>query len=305
MIAEHRTGLLLAATGAALFALRPVLVKLIYTYPLDPVTVLLWRMLFALPCYLIVGIYIYRVTNQALASKTKLVVSAAAVGILAYYFAALFDLIGLQYVSAQLGRMVLYTYPTFVVLFGLLFFGQTARALTWIALLISYAGVALIFTHDLNYYGQEVVRGLMWIIASAICFSLYLLLSKKLIEALGSMLYTCIAMGAATIAICIHYAAINVDQITRVVDAGLPHRHALVLILVMSIVSTVIPSFMISAAIKRIGAPRTGIAGTFGPAMTAVFAVLLIGEPFTWYHLTGMVLVISAISLITRAGTEG
>ncbi len=301
---SHRAGLLLAVTGATLFALRPVLVKLIYVYPVDPGTVLMWRMLFALPCYLLIGAYTLKFTDQTFHSKSRTIMSAMMVGVLAYYFAALFDLIGLQYVSAQLGRMILYTYPTFVTLFGLWLFKYRVNPLTWIALIVSYAGIGLIFIHDLGFYGSEVVRGALWIVASAVCFSLYLLFSKRLIHQLGSVLFTCIAMGAASLAICLHYIVARVAGDGDLFGAGIPHPTALALILVMSIACTVVPSFMISAAIKRIGASKTSIAGTFGPAMTAVFAVMLIGEAFTLYHFLGMALVISAITMASLKQTE-
>ncbi|MGI9319260.1 MAG: DMT family transporter, partial [bacterium] len=201
--------------------------------------------------------------------------------------------------------MILYTYPTFVTLFGLWLFKIRVTGLTWIALIISYAGIGLIFLHDLNFYGTEVIRGALWIIASAVCFSLYLLFSKSLIQQLGSILFTCIAMGGATLAISLHYVLVNFVFSGSEMHHSVPNHSALGLILLMSIACTVIPSFMISAAIARIGASSTGIAGTFGPAMTAVFAVLLIGERFTVYHLIGTVLVVSAISLIALKRTDG
>lgn len=293
---SNRTGLTLAVVGAILFALRPVLVKLIYVYDIAPVTVMTWRMGFALPFYIAILVYLnLKTTTSAATSRTILL--AAAVGILGYYCAALFDLYGLQFVTAQLGRIVLYTYPTMVTLLGWWWFRYKVTGRTWLALLVSYVGVTLIFVHDVNLYGQTIMVGTGWILLSALFFSLYLLFSRPLIAQLGSMRFTCLAMISASAAILVHFL---VHFLVKGAAEPVPPPPALALIFVMSIASTLLPSFLISGAIQRIGSSSTSIAGSFGPAMTAGFAVLLLGERFTLFHLAGTALVVAAITLSAR-----
>ncbi|NNC54526.1 MAG: DMT family transporter, partial [Pseudomonadales bacterium] len=200
------TGWLLALVSAALFALRPVLVKLVYAEGVDSTSLLAWRMLFSAPIYLLMLALLLSSKRQRSRITRNAVLASAAVGVVGYFGASWFDLLGLQYVSAQLGRMILYTYPGFVVLIGVIFMAQRIESKTILALALTYAGVAVIFAHDLGYLGDAVVRGALLISAASLCFACYLVFSKRLVETLGSRLFTCIALLSAS-AVIIFFAA--------------------------------------------------------------------------------------------------
>src|SRR5262245_33241660 len=141
-------GYAFAAAGALLFSTKAIIVKLAYDMNVAPDTLLALRMGFSLPCYLAIGFVAIQVRQRKGLAIPPLqpAISAMLIGVLGMWFASYSDFLGLQYISAQFERLILFTYPLFVVIFGALFFGQRIRLTTTLGLGVSYAGLALIFT---------------------------------------------------------------------------------------------------------------------------------------------------------------
>jgi len=289
LISTTTAGFLFAIASAALFAIRPVFVKLVYAQGVDSTTLIAFRMLFSMPIYAVLLCWFLRDAELRARITLKNILTTAFIGMLGYYVASFLDLIGLQYVTAQLGRMILYVYPTFVVLLGALLFGERVTLRIIVSLLITYSGVLIIFGHDLRTFGHEVVTGTLFILGGALGFSIYLLYSKALIAELGSRIFTCVALISASIGIFIHYAfshSISEPQI---------NNHAIGLVLFIAVFCTVIPTFFTTAAVSRIGASKTGIAAMIGPAFTSVFAVVILSEAFTIYHALGIIITVFGV----------
>jgi len=293
-ISPVTAGFLFAIASAALFAIRPIFVKLVYAQGIDPTTLIAFRMLFSLPIYIVLLIIFLRNEEQRTKLSMKNIASISGAGFLGYYAASFLDLVGLQYVTAQLGRMILYVYPTFVVLIGAMFFNKKVTLATVLALALTYSGVAIIFGHDLKEFGSDVILGGAYILVCAFTFSLYLLFSKSLIHEVGSRVFTCIALIAASIGILTHYS------ITHSISNPVVNSTGLWLILVIAIFCTVIPSFFTTAAVARIGADKTGIVAMIGPGFTSFFAILVLSESFTVYHFIGIILTICGVASLQR-----
>lgn len=294
---DYIIGLCFAIVGAAFFSIRPILVKFAYQETIDSVTLLALRMLFSAPFYLVLLIYFLR-DNSAKNQKrreninAKLIALTSIIGLMGYYAASLLDLYGLLYISAQLERLLLFTYPTLVVIFGALFFAKPIKGNIIIALIFSYSGIATIVIHDFSQVGNNIIKGGVLVGLSTIIFAFYVLLGKQVINKIGSRMFTCIAMIAASIGIFIHFIATN-----EISDLQTSNRVYL-LCFAIAIFCTIIPSFFISEAIARIGPDKTSITGTIGPIFTALFAVMLLGEAFTIYHAIGMILVIVGVLIL-------
>ncbi|MEE9448200.1 MAG: DMT family transporter [Arenicellales bacterium] len=287
------SGLSYALITAILFSLKPVLVKLIYVYDLSSITVIAWRMIISMPVYLLIGVFIWRKYRQA---QHKIAASdifkAALIGLSGYYFAALFDLIGLQTITAQLERLILFSYPSIVALLSWWLFNHKFGAKMLIALVLSYAGIAVIFASDWQHMGNSIVSGSIWVMLAAICFSFYVVLSKPIIDKIGAMTFTIIAMSSSSLMIFIHFMLTQPIQSLNVPSA------ALWLLFSMAIIATVIPSFTMAAAISKIGPAKTALSGTIGPIVTSIFAVMLLDEFFGWPHIIGLALVVMAVVLM-------
>ena len=292
-ISPVTAGFLFAIASAALFAIRPIIVKLVYAEGVDSTTLIALRMLFSVPIYIILMMFFLRNSERRSRLNKSNILQIASIGMLGYYAASFLDLLGLQYVTAQLGRMILYTYPTFVVLLGAAFFGKAITRRTVFSLLLTYLGIAALFGHDLTEFGTDVITGALFITASAVIFSVYLLRSKSLIEEVGSRLFTCIALISASVGIFTHFAISHSFHI----DAN---PRALGLVFLIAVFCTVIPTFCTTAAVARIGADRTGIIATIGPAFTSFFAVIILSESFTIYHAIGIALTVLGVFILNR-----
>ncbi|MDN4502528.1 DMT family transporter [Alteromonadaceae bacterium BrNp21-10] len=288
------SGLLLALAGTFMFSVKPILIKQAYLLDLTSVQVMTLRMLFSLPFYLLVaGFSWYKYQDKRPAYRSNLLL-VAVLGILGYYVASFLDLLGLQYISAQLERVVLFCFPTIVVVMSRVFFKTPISKRIWPLLGLSYGGILLIFGHDMMTLGGQVAVGTALVFGSAISFAIYVLWSKPLMSKIGSQMFTSIAMIAASIAIFSHFA---VTQPLVVLNVPLT---ALILTAAIALFCTVIPSFLVAEAINKIGPERTSIVGTCGPVITSFIAVIWLGEAFTWFHFGGLTMVILAVALMVN-----
>ena len=295
---DHRTdnsGYFIAIAAAFLFSTKPIIIKWAYGYGIDAVSLLALRMLFAVPVYLIIGIYLLKRMKKAANPSTW--AGAAVIGILGYYVASLLDLKGLELANAQLERVILYAYPSFVLILGALLGRNRISSHQIVALLLCYAGIVTLFIQDLSLQGSNVIAGTAYILTSALAFAIYVLFSKQYIDVFGSLLFTAIAMASASFTIGVH-ALIQVPAGELI--EWMSHPQLMSTVIVLSIVATVLPSFMTSEAIKRIGPANAALTGTAGPLMTTVLAIIILGEPFTWIHAIGMALVIMGIHHVSR-----
>ena len=288
-------GIFLALLGTLLFSLKSIFIKFAYMQGLDADSVLILRMALSAPVYLAILIYLLikqdKVQTQNQLSKAVLI-KVLGLGFLGYYLSSLLDLKGLQYVSAQLERLTLFTYPFWVAIIGYFLFKQPLTKRIIISLLISYLGLWVVMGQELQITGNDVFHGTILVMAAALSFAFYILLSKAMINQLGSLLFTSLAMIASSLLVFIH-GVIQVDlslmQVTPL---------AWLWVSLLALLSTVIPSFMVSEAIQRIGPTQTGIVGTLGPIFTIVLAIYLLGEPITPYMIVGMTMVFIGVMIL-------
>ena len=208
------SGFLLAAAGAALFSLKPVLIKLVLSEKVDTITLLMLRMAFSLPIYIGLGTFLLRNRSRqpvtaGLSLTPKWFLGTFAAGILGYYVAMWLDFESLNHISAQLERITLFAYPTFVLLMGWAFFRQKVTSRKLLALALSYLGIVVIFAHDLHSYGDRVSLGAALVLAAALVFAIYTLVSKELIHRAGSLLFTCVSLSGAGLAILMNFFLVH------------------------------------------------------------------------------------------------
>ena len=294
-------GFTLALLGAAFFATKGIVIKLALAEGIDPVTTLTWRMIVSVPIFVTVGMLGYRKklrtqnSNLPALDRTTFF-QALGVGVLGYYFASLLDFSALTYISAQLDRLILLTYPFFVVLFGALFFSRKVTPLMVASLIISYLGIALIFWRDFALEGDNVLLGSALVFGSAIAYAAYQIMAKPLIDKLGAQLFTSIAMSAAGPAVIAHFL------LTHPVGALAVNGHGMLLMLAIGTFATVVPAYCISAAIGLVGPERTAIIGNVSPIVTVSLAIGVLGERFTLWHAAGTTMVLLGVWLFSRKG---
>ena len=287
-------GLLLAIGGTALFALKSIFIKLAYAYGVDTTTLLTLRMLLALPFYAGMLIWLLR-KPDAVKPVPRELLMLIGLGFMGYYLASWLDMEGLQHISAQLERLTLYTYPIMTTLLGWLFLREKITRQIVMALILTYSGIVLLYAHEAQWNADKAMLGVTLVTGAALTFAFYVVFSKRLIGKLGSLLFTSIAMLASTLFIFMHFLATH-----TLADLGVLPLPVWGYAVLLAVFSTLLPSFMVSEAIHRIGAAKTSIVGTIGPVFTILLAVWLLGEPFGWFHLAGMALVMGGVSLLRK-----
>jgi drug/metabolite transporter (DMT)-like permease len=291
---RYWVGVILVLLSAFCFACKGVLIKLAFRYPVDPIALLTLRMAFALPFYLVIGQYLNRLEGPVSLSCREWVVLAA-VGITGYYFASLFNFIGLVYISASLERILLFVYPTFVLLLNAVGFGRRVTRQQVIALLLTYSGILLAFVGNISTSAQaNVILGAFWVILSGLVYALYLVGSESVMRRLGSQRFTCYAMVAATVPAVVHGVVAHGEALlhypTPVYSLGL----------IMAIFVTVVPTFMMAEGIRRVGAGNTSIIASIGPIFTIGLSATILHEIISWQQVAGTSLVLFGIFLTSR-----
>lgn len=288
-------GILLVLASAVLFATKSIFIKLAYQETVDPVTLLTLRMVFSLPFFLVMGLLASRGPAQAaLTSRDWLQLFALGFG--GYYLASLLDFLGLQYISAGLERLVLFLYPTMTVLMTAWLLRRPVRRPTWIAIGVSYAGMALVVWPDLAHQGSHLLLGMSLVFASAVAYAAYLVGSGELIARIGANRFTGIALSISCLCCVVHFLLVNP------LGALLVSPRVLALGITLAIVCTVLPATLLTNGIRRIGASRAALIGAVGPVATLWLGYAVLGETLVWLQLAGTALVLAGVLLVSLKG---
>jgi drug/metabolite transporter (DMT)-like permease len=286
------TGLLLASLGAIAFSGKAIIVKLAYRHGVDAVTLIMYRMLFALPIFALMAWWASR-GKAPLERKDWL--GVVWLGFTGYYLASFLDFAGLAYISASLERLILYLNPTLVLLLGLVLYQRRITRPQIVGMAISYSGVVLVFGHEITLQGTGAAWGALLVFFSAISYALYLVYSGEMVKRLGSMRLVGLATTVACLLCLLQFVLL------RPLSAAAVVPEVLWLSLLNATLCTAVPVLMVMMAIERIGASLAAQTGMIGPLSTILMGVLILGEPFTAWVAAGTVLVIAGIFVFTRS----
>ncbi|PSR54629.1 hypothetical protein AHMF7605_14490 [Adhaeribacter arboris] len=288
-------GALIVLLAAVCFSSKAVMVKLAYRYHIDSVSLLALRMAFSLPFFVLIGVLSRKKEVPAVPVKRRDYALLVFYGLMGYYLASLFDFLGLQYITAGLERLILFIYPTLVVVFSWLFLGKKITRNQYIALGLTYSGVLLVLLGDVEVQtSKHLIKGGLFIFASAVTYALYLMGSGVLIPKFGSVRFNSYAMSVAALGVFVHYL-INQGggQLFHYVPAVYGYS------LLMAIVATVLPSYLIAEGIRLVGAGNAAIIGSIGPISTILLAYIFLDETVSGIQLLGTAIVLAGILLIT------
>ncbi|MDD2845907.1 MAG: DMT family transporter [Rhodoferax sp.] len=291
-IKNRAIGLALAVLGAIAFSGKAIIVKLAYRHGVDAVTLIMYRMLFALPIFAAMAWWASR-GKAPLTRRDWL--GVLGLGVSGYYLASFLDFAGLAYISASLERLILYLSPTIVLLLGWAVYG---RRICWGQVLgmgISYCGVVLVFGQEAQHQGAHAAWGALLVFLSAVSYALYLVYSGEMVQRLGALRL----VGLATTVAC----ALCLGQfvLLRPLSAALVAPEVIGLSVLNATLCTAVPVLMVMMAIERIGASAASQAGMVGPLSTILMGVWLLDEPFTLWVAGGTALVMVGIYVFTRA----
>ncbi len=288
-------GYALAGMGATLFSTKAIFIKLAYREEVNATLLVAWRMIFSTPVFVLVGAaaFIMQQKRGAALPSSRNIAWAAFAGALGYGLSAYLDFKGLEFISAQLERLVLFTYPLFIMFLGALFFGQKITRHGIIACVISYAGLAVVVGIDMPSGGMNTLIGTVLVLGCALTFALNQLYAKQLITVLGSIFYTTISMIAGG------FASVLIHAVSDG-DFGASSTF-LWMALGCAVFATVLPIFCINAGLARTSAHTVAMISTISPLVTIILAVWILDEPFTWADAIGSSLVLAGVGFYTWA----
>lgn len=280
---------LLAAVG---FSAKAILVKLAYLDHVDAITLLALRMAFSVPFFIGVVLWSRLRHAEPMTRNDRLMV--VALGFVGYYLSSYLDFLGLQYISAGLERLILFLYPTMTVVLSALIYKRAIGRITLAAMALCYAGIALVFLHDVGMkQGGVVVLGATLVFCSTLSYSIYLVGAGHAISRIGAMRFTAYATLVASAASVLQFLVMRplsaLDLPLRVYELSIA----------MAVFSTVLPVFLLSFAIRRIGSGNTSLIGSIGPVSTILMAYVILGEHISLMQIAGSLLVLGGVLVIS------
>ena len=289
-------GVIICLFGAICFSTKAIFVKLAYRETqVDAVSLLALRMIFSLPFFL-VSAWWSSAKSENVPFTWKQWLAVAGIGCLGYYVSSLLDFLGLQYVTAGIERLILFVYPTLVLLMSAFILKVKIKPLQWLALVITYAGLMLAFWGEARFdnQSQTFYLGVILIFVCAVTYAMYIVGSGQLIPAIGAAKFNSYAMSFAALAVVLHFLIVN--------DNSLFHLDNQVYLysFLMAIIGTVIPSYLVAIGIKRVGSGNAAIIGSVGPVSTIVQASFFLQEPIHLLQLVGTAFILGGVLMISK-----
>jgi len=293
-IRRHYLGIGLILFASLGFAAKGIFIKLAYTdQSVDAITLMTIRMLMSTPFFLGVAIFYVRQPTPEPLQRSDLL-RILYLGFIGYYLSSYLDFTGLHYISAGLERLVLYLYPSFVIILTVIAVRRAPRQQELLALALSYTGIGLLFALELSIVGKEVITGTLAVLAAALSYAFFMVGSQPAIRRMGSARFTAYSMLAASSMVFIHYLFTNEFRLHEMSMDFYLYGLALALL------STVLPAFMMNAGIKQIGASRTAVLTSIGPVLTLILAWTVLGEIIGPLQLAGTMLILLGIYISGR-----
>ena len=286
------SGFLLAAAGSIAFSGKAIIVKLAYLHGVDAITLVMLRMLFALPFFIAMAWWAGR--DQAPLTRND-GLGVLGLGFLGYYLSSFLDFLGLQYISASFERLILYLNPTLVLVLGWVLYKRKITNRQGMAMAVSYSGVLLVFGHEVSLVGDNIGLGAILVFGSAISYAIYLTYSGELVQRLGSLRLAGLATTVACFFCILQFALLKPVAALNVVP------EVIWLSMLNATVCTVLPVLMIMMAIERIGPGLTSQIGMIGPLSTLTMGAFFLNETFNLWILMGTVLVLGGVFWVTKA----
>ncbi len=289
-------GVILALLGAICFSTKAIFVKLAYRDTVvDAISLLALRMIFSLP-FFVVSAYASSSRQSNIKFTPRQWVSVAVIGCLGYYISSLLDFLGLQYVTAGIERLILFIYPTLVMLMSSLIFKERIKPIQWVALIITYVGLLIAFFSEVDLQSSqstEFILGSVLIFICAFTYAAYIVGSGRLIPMVGAAKFNSYAMSFASIGVLLHFFINSESSLLsfpfEVYFYGL----------LMAILSTVIPSYLVVEGIKRIGSDNAAIVGSIGPVSTLILAYFFLQENISLFQIIGTIMILFGVLLVS------
>ena len=291
------TSLLIAGLGSVLFSAKAIVVKLCYQYGVDSATVLSLRMLFSLPFFWL-AVWWSSARNPSIKISNKDKLTIVFLGFVGYYLSSYLDFLGLQYITVGLERIILYLNPTIVLFISMFFLKKKIHAQQWLALILAYTGVIVVFSHDIQLLGPSIAWGGLLVFLSAISYAIYLIFAGEIVSRVGSIRLVAYASASSTLFSTLQVLILHpntlLDQAIEVYQLSIFN----------AAFCTFMPMLLVMIAVNRIGSGLTAQAGMLGPIATIFLGWYFLGESITVVQVVGMSIVLAGVAILATMQTQ-
>lgn len=293
---QRRTGFILALIGATCFSFKAIFLKFIYREGSDAVDAIMLRMIFSLPFFVAIGWWAQ--CHQPYKMIWKDYWQISLIGSIGYYLSSILDFKGLEYISVGLERLLMFLVPSIVLILSKFWLKKEIGKLQWLAMIVAYAGIILVFVQEVSFGGANVVLGSTLVFCATVSYSFYLLMTGELVKRLGAVRLVAYAMAVSTVCCVIHYSLVR--DVLNLFSLTLK---TYIYSLLNAVLCTVIPVVFTMLAVARLGSPIVSQVGMIGPVMILGFGYWFLGEPITLVQLIGTALVLLGIGLVGKIAT--
>lgn len=293
---DYRLGILLSVLGALLLSTKGIFAKILYDNGADYESVTVVRAILSIPLFWMWYFMRRKKTIQSISKDSLFIILLA--GFIAYYFGALINFYALTMIDASIERLILYSFPAIVIVFKSLQKKTMPSKNMMLVLMVIYLGLFLTLGIGNQALMMQNFYGGLLVFVSTITISIYFLLNEKYGQEIGSITFTTIAMTGATVSLFVHATLTN--NLSWMTWSSEMWINMLMLVLV----ATTIPLFMVAEGIKRSGASASALGTTIAPPSTIFFAWLILGETLEASQIIGCLMVLFGIILLQRSAAD-
>ena len=232
----------------------------------------------------------FAVGQSPLRLTSRQMASLLAVGGVLYTAQAITYFLALRTLPASLAVLIVYVYPSLVVVAGWLFLRRHVSLWHVGALIASFVGVVLLIGGAQFRLGI----GLVFALAAPLLYTTFILISEGVMSSVPPVAAS--AMMMAGTAVVLSVIALTQGQLTFPTTP-----QAWAISVGIAIVPTMVAISLFLAGLPRVGAARASLISTLELVVTVTLAILLLGDRFTPLEAVGGVLVLAAVAVVQAA----
>jgi drug/metabolite transporter (DMT)-like permease len=283
----------LVLLSVLLLSFRGILTKLAFAENVALMDLFYFRFLIAIP--LMWAFALYKFKRKAFdVFSLHVAVNCLLAGFVGYYLATLADLLSLELIDANINRVILYSFPIYVLMWNSLL----ERKLPNSRYIVAFLAIQLSLYFLLGGFDVSLIvmngEGALWALAAAVSYSIYVIINQETGKKVGSVLFTTYSVTFSFLFINMHYL------VTESVSLGGISNKGWLVIILIAVLCTALPLLLFSEGIKQVGASRASLISMSGPVLTVILAYLLLNETLSFQQVIGVVGVICTLALLER-----
>ncbi|MDH5716925.1 MAG: DMT family transporter [Spirochaetia bacterium] len=280
------SGYFLISIAAIGISFKSILVKTAYTYSVDPITLAVMRVVISLP-FFIIALFIIE-GKAAFTFQKKEIINFSLMGTFGLALPIIFSFYSLKYIDASVSSLLVYTYPAITVLMMTFFEKEKLTSSKIISIILTFCGLLFVIKiHESNLTGID-KRGIWFAFLAAFFYAVYNVLAEKNVKKVSPIKVITYCMIFVSILFVIFFGYRTYPSNWQV----------WLIAFLLGFICGFIPFVAYLYGVKIIGASKSTIVSSLGPAFTVTWAYIFLNERLDIFQILGMVLIITGILAI-------